>query len=235
MLNIAVTGSEGRVGQCVVQIVNEDKTAKLVQALNREALHNFSQTAKTPQTQIDVIIDFTQPTATLALLPICCQQNYCLVIGTTGFTDSEKQFISDASKTIPIVFAPNMSIGINISYKLMELTAQALKAQHPDIAILDIHHKHKKDAPSGTALRMGELIAETQGKSLVDSNIEFSALRLADSLGEHVGLFAWGGEQIEIRHRSMNRFVYAKGALQAAKWLIDKKPGLYTMQDVLGL
>lgn len=232
MLNIAVAGSEGRVGQCVVQTVNEDKTVNLVQALNREALANFSQAAQKP---IDVIIDFTQPAATLALLPVCCQRNYRLVIGTTGFTDSEKQFILDASQIIPIVFAPNMSIGINISYKLMELAAKGLKNQHADIAILDIHHKHKKDAPSGTALRMGELIAKVLDKPLADSNIEFSALRLADSLGEHVGLFAWEGEQIEIRHRSMNRFVYAKGALQAAKWLMGKKPGLYTMQDVLGL
>lgn len=232
-VRIAVSGAEGRVGKLLVQAVADNAKTQLVAELNRKNTLETIQNKKSGASPtIDVIIDFTQPAVTLSLLPICCQNNYRLVIGTTGFTSEQKAQILKAAKEIPIILAPNMSIGINVTYKLLELAAKLLKDQPIDVAVTDLHHKHKKDAPSGTALRMGEVITEACNKP---TDIAYTALRLGDSIGEHSALFALPGERIEITHKSLDRTLYAKGALQAAIWLMNQPAGLYSMQDVLGL
>jgi 4-hydroxy-tetrahydrodipicolinate reductase len=234
MIKIAVTGVKGRVGQMVIQTIKEDPSLQL-QLAAELARQDLADRGQNRSEAIDVVIDFSHPSALTDLLSLCCERAYRLVIGTTGFTDAQKQQIREAATLIPIVLAPNMSVGINISYKLLEMAAKILKDQPVDIAILDIHHKHKKDAPSGTALRMGEVIATAQAKSVKEAKIDFSPLRLGDIVGEHTAIFALEGERIEISHKSTNRSLYAKGALKAAQWLMDKPPGLYDMQDVLGL
>lgn len=231
MINLAVTGTRGRMGQLLVQAIQADPDVQLSAEVNRLDISNNLQGIEAP---VDVLIDFTRPEVVLTLLPVCCQRHYRLVIGTTGLDEKQKHEIQQAAHHIPIILSPNMSVGMNVTYKLLELAAKTLEDQ-ADTAIFEIHHKHKKDSPSGTALRMGEVIAKEQGKLFTEANIAFSALRLGDTIGEHSAIFALEGERIDITHRATNRALFATGAIKAAKWLMNKGPGLYDMQDVLGL
>lgn len=195
------------------------------------------------------LIDFTRPEGTLAHIALCRKHQTNLIIGTTGFTPEQKQQIQDASRDIGIVFAPNMAIGVNIMFKLLEQAAKVLSEGY-DIEIIEAHHRHKVDAPSGTALRMGEVIAQTLGRSLEEcavygregvtgerqpSTIGFATVRGGDIVGDHTALFAGIGERIEITHKASSRATFAMGAVRAARFLAGKRSGLYDMQDVLGL
>jgi 4-hydroxy-tetrahydrodipicolinate reductase len=172
-----------------------------------------------------------------------------IVIGTTGYNDEQKALIAKAAKDVAIVLAPNFSVGVNLSLKLLEMTAKVM-GDYTDIEIIEAHHRHKIDAPSGTALRMGEVIAQTLGRDLKDcavygregvtgerdrKTIGFSTIRAGDIVGEHTVLFADEGERVEITHKASSRMTFANGAVRAAAWLETKEPGLYDMQDVLGL
>ena len=196
-----------------------------------------------------VLIDFTRPDATLAHLAVCRELGVGLVIGTTGFDDAQKAEIAAAAKTIPIVFSPNMSVGVNVTFKLLELAAKALSTGY-DIEVIEAHHRHKVDAPSGTALKMGEVIAGALGRDLADcavyercghtgerdpSTIGFATIRGGDIVGDHTVLFAGTGERIEISHKSSSRAGYAQGSLRAVRFLAGRAPGLYDMADVLNL
>ncbi len=199
--------------------------------------------------QSDVLIDFTRPAGTLVHLAAAVKAGCGMVIGTTGFSDAEKQQIAQAANSIPIVFSPNMSVAVNVMFKLLETAAAHLQDGF-DVEIFEAHHSQKVDAPSGTALAMGEVIASAQGKRLNDvadwarhghtgvrkpGNIGFSVMRAGDIIGEHTALFAGAGERIEITHKSSSRANYAHGSLRAARFLAGKKSGLFDMRDVLGL
>jgi 4-hydroxy-tetrahydrodipicolinate reductase len=196
-----------------------------------------------------VVIDFTLPQVTLANVQACVARKAGIVIGTTGHSLEQRAAIESASKQIPIVMAPNMSVGVNLLLKLAELSAKALNEDY-DIEIYEAHHRNKKDAPSGTALGIGEAVAKARGVALQyhgdftrygetgarqRGHIGFSVVRGGDIVGDHTLMFAGPGERIEISHRAHDRSGFARGALVAARWLRDRKPGLYSMQDVLGL
>jgi 4-hydroxy-tetrahydrodipicolinate reductase len=195
------------------------------------------------------LIDFTRPEGTLKHLAYCAEHGIAMVIGTTGFDEAGKAAISKAAEKTAIVFAPNMSVGVNVTLKLLEMAAKSF-AEGYDIEIIEAHHRHKVDAPSGTALKMGEVIADALGRDLKQcavygregvtgerdpSTIGFATIRGGDIVGDHTVLFAGDGERIEISHKSGSRVTYAHGALRAARFLADKKTGLYDMQDVLAL
>jgi 4-hydroxy-tetrahydrodipicolinate reductase len=199
--------------------------------------------------QFDVLIDFTRPDASMDFIETCRQAGKKLVIGTTGYSDAQKALIAEAAKDVAIVMAPNMSVGVNLSLKLLEMTAKVM-GDYTDIEVIEAHHRHKVDAPSGTALRMGEVIADTLGRNLKDcaiygregntgerdrKTIGFSTIRAGDIVGEHTVMFADDGERVEITHKATSRMTFANGAVRAAVWLADKDSGLYDMQDVLGL
>jgi 4-hydroxy-tetrahydrodipicolinate reductase len=196
-----------------------------------------------------VLIDFTRPEGTLEHLKVCRELGVALVIGTTGFTEAQKAVIAEASKDIAIMMAPNMSVGVNVTLKLLEMAAKALSTGY-DIEIIEAHHRHKVDAPSGTALKMGEVIADALGRDLKDcavyaregvtgerdpSSIGFATIRGGDIVGDHTVLFAGTGERIEISHKSSSRATYAQGSLRAVRFLAGQKAGLFDMFDVLGL
>jgi 4-hydroxy-tetrahydrodipicolinate reductase len=197
----------------------------------------------------DVLIDFTRPDATLANLALCRGAGKRMVIGTTGFSAEQKAQIAEAAQDIAIVFAPNMSVGVNLCFKLLELSARVM-GNDVDIEVIEAHHRHKIDAPSGTALRMGEAVAGALGRDLSQcavyaregmtgerprEAIGFATVRAGDVVGEHTVLFADVGERIEITHRASSRMTFAKGAVRAAGWVMGREHGLYDMQDVLGL
>jgi 4-hydroxy-tetrahydrodipicolinate reductase len=197
----------------------------------------------------DVLIDFTRPEPTLANLEICRQAGRRAVIGTTGFSEQEKAQIKAAAQDIGVVFAPNMSVGVNLCLKLLDVAARVL-GDEVDIEVIEAHHRHKVDAPSGTALRMGEVVAEALGRDLKDcavygreghtgerdrKTIGFETIRAGDIVGDHTVLFAGTGERIEITHKASSRMTFANGAVRAASWLTGQKTGLYDMRDVLGL
>lgn len=197
----------------------------------------------------DVVIDFTRPEATLEHLAQCRAAAKRMVIGTTGFTPQQKAQIAAAAQDIAIMMAPNMSVGVNLCFKLLEIAAKVM-GEYTDIEIIEAHHRHKVDAPSGTALRMGEVVAQTLGRDLKDcavyaregitgardrKSIGFATLRAGDIVGEHTVMFADEGERVEITHKASSRMTFAHGAVRAARWLMSKEPGLYDMQDVLGL
>ena len=199
--------------------------------------------------QFDVLIDFTRPEPSMNFIETCRKAGKKIVIGTTGFSDEQKAVIQDAAKDIAIVLAPNFSVGVNLTLKLLELTAKVM-GNYTDIEVIEAHHRHKVDAPSGTALRMGEVVAEALGRDLKDcaiyaregytgerdrKTIGFSTIRAGDIVGEHTVMFADEGERVEITHKASSRMTFANGAVRAAIWLADKPNGLYDMQDVLGL
>jgi 4-hydroxy-tetrahydrodipicolinate reductase len=263
MLRLAIAGAGGRMGRMLLDAAAQDSNITVVAAFEHAASPLLGNTVH-PGLKItadvaaglahaDVMIDFTQPAGTLAHLPHCLATNTALVIGTTGFEEAGKATINAASRSIPIMFAPNMSVGVNLSFKLLELAAQVLKDGY-DVEIVEMHHKHKVDAPSGTALKMGEIVAEAQGSRLADravysregvtgarpaNAIGFATLRGGDIVGDHTVVFAGEGERIEITHKSSSRATYAAGSMRAAHFLLTqlqaKKTGLFDMQDVLGL
>jgi len=199
--------------------------------------------------EFDVLIDFTAPAATLAHLQLCRRHGKGMVIGTTGFDDEQKNSIKEAAAEIGVVFAPNMSVGVNLCLKLLDTAARVL-GEEADIEVIEAHHRHKVDAPSGTALRMGEVVAEALGRNLKDcavygrqgltgerdrATIGFETIRAGDIVGEHTVMFAAEGERVEITHKASSRMTFASGAARAAGWLMSQPAGLYDMQDVLGL
>lgn len=199
--------------------------------------------------EADVLIDFTRPDATLHHLERCRELGVNTVIGTTGFTPEQRRAISEAGRDIAIVFAPNMSVGVNLVFKLLQLAAQVLQDGY-DVEIVEAHHRNKVDAPSGTALRMGEVVAQALGRNLAEcavygregvtgeravSTIGFATVRGGDIVGDHTALFAGIGERVEISHKASSRATFAQGALRAARFLAGRKQGLFDMQDVLGL
>lgn len=214
MIGISVIGANGRVGKFVTRAIEADDECQVVSDVH----------------SAQVLIDFSTPKATLEYAQTAAHLKIPMVIGTTGFSESEKTIIHHIARKIPIVFSPNMSVGINISYQLLALATKILK-RDADIGILDIHRRHKKDAPSGTALKMGETI---QAITEAPENIQYSSLRLGENICDHSVLFCWEDEQLEITHRAASRSSFAKGALKAAKWILNQKPGLYDMQHVLG-
>jgi 4-hydroxy-tetrahydrodipicolinate reductase len=199
--------------------------------------------------QFDVLIDFTRPDASMEYIEICRQAGKQIVIGTTGYSEAQKAAIAEAAKDVALVIAPNMSVGVNLSLKLLEMTAKVM-GDYTDIEVIEAHHRHKIDAPSGTALRMGEVVAATLGRDLKDcaiygregdtgardrKTIGFSTIRAGDIVGEHTVMFADDGERVEITHKATSRMTFANGAVRAAVWLAGKPQGWFDMQDVLGL
>jgi 4-hydroxy-tetrahydrodipicolinate reductase len=199
--------------------------------------------------EFDVIVDFTAPVSTLANIELCKRHGKKLIIGTTGFSEEEKQVIDAASKEMSIVMAPNYSVGVNLVFKLLEKAAKVM-GDYCDVEIVEAHHRHKVDAPSGTAIGMGEAIAGAMGNDLNDvavwsregitgertkDEIGFATIRAGDIIGEHTAMFADIGERVEITHKATDRMTFANGAIKAAVWLNDKPAGFYTMTDVLGL
>ncbi|MDX1492402.1 MAG: 4-hydroxy-tetrahydrodipicolinate reductase [Pseudohongiellaceae bacterium] len=195
----------------------------------------------------DVLIDFTSCEATLENLELCKRNNKAIVIGTTGFSDEQKKQIEAAAQSIPVVFAPNMSVGVNLCLKLLDMAARVI-GDEMDIEVLEAHHRFKKDAPSGTALRMGEVVANALGRDLKEvavygregitqerdsKTIGFATVRAGDIVGEHTVMFAGMGERIEITHKASSRMTFAKGAVRAAAWVSNKAAGLYSIDDVL--
>ena len=264
-LRIAVAGATGRMGQMLIEAVRAAGDGVLAGALDRADSPALGQDAGAfagwasgvaVTAELDaglrgaqVLIDFTRPEATMAHLAACRRLGVAMVIGTTGFSDAQKAEIADAARHIAIVMAPNMSVGVNVTLGLLEMAAKALATGY-DIEVIEAHHRHKVDAPSGTALRMGEVIAEAQGTRLADravyeryghtgerkaGSIGFATLRGGDIVGEHTVLFAGTGERIEISHKSSSRAGYAQGSLRAARFLAGQSSGLYDMADVLGL
>ncbi|MGZ5018575.1 MAG: 4-hydroxy-tetrahydrodipicolinate reductase [Methylobacter sp.] len=266
MMRIAVVGASGRMGLCLIKAAALAKNAELTVAASRpESLaigRDAGELAGISEVgvkvvddlasvvdQFDVLIDFTRPDASMDFIEICREAGKKLVIGTTGYSDAQKALIAEAAKDVAIVMAPNMSVGVNLSLKLLEMTAKVM-GDYTDIEVIEAHHRHKVDAPSGTALRMGEVIADTLGRDLKDcaiygregntgerdrKTIGFSTIRAGDIVGEHTVMFADDGERVEITHKATSRMTFANGAVRAAVWLADKDSGLYDMQDVLGL
>lgn len=265
MQNIVITGSSGRMGRALLEGIFTDGSLRLHAALEhpsspavgRDAGELIgapcgvavSVDAMTALQGADVLVDFTRPEASMEYLEACRRGGTPMVIGTTGFSMEQKLAIQDAARDIPIVFAPNMSVGVNLLIKLVQAAASVL-SQGYDVEIIEAHHRHKVDAPSGTALRLGEAAAAALGRDFTrcavygrqgmtgerDPNtIGFATVRGGDVVGDHTVLFAGIGERVELTHKASSRATFALGALRAAKWLGDKKSGLYDMQDVLGL
>ena len=266
MTKIAITGAAGRMGRVLIEATNENESTFVAAAIERSGSSVIGADAgevaglgrldisivdelASVTDQFDVLIDFTRPEVTLANLEVCRQAGRKIVIGTTGFTDEQKQQINDAAKEIGVVFAPNMSVGVNLCLKLLDMAARVM-GDYTDIEVIEAHHRHKVDAPSGTALRMGEVVAEALGRDLKDcavygregntgerdrKTIGFETIRAGDIVGEHTVMFADIGERVEITHKASSRMTFAKGAVRAAHWLMAHQNGLYDMQDVLGL
>ena len=242
-LKVAVAGSSGRMGKMLIDAINASSDCELAGQLDIGIdIHAELQNA-------DYLIDFTRPEGTLAHIKVCQELGVKMVIGTTGFSDAEKVDITAASKDIAIMMAPNMSVGVNVTLKLLEMAAKAMSTGY-DIEIIETHHRHKVDAPSGTALKMGEVIAGALGRDLKDcavyaregvtgerdpSSIGFATIRGGDIVGDHTVLFAGTGERIEISHKSSSRETYAQGSLRAVRYLATQKAGMFDMFDVLGL
>lgn len=243
MTKIAITGSNGRMGQALIEAV------KLNPNVSEGSILKRGDDIKRVLKDFDVLIDFTRPEATLDALSICQSAGKAMVIGTTGFSDDALKVIDQASSDIPIVFAPNMSVGVNLTLKLLETTAKVIGTDS-NIEIVEAHHRHKVDAPSGTALKMGEIIANALGRDLSEcavygregkegprdrQTIGFSSIRGGDVVGEHTVTFFMEGERVEITHKASSRMTYANGAVKASQWLTNQPNGLYSMQDVLDL
>ncbi|MFZ3185358.1 MAG: 4-hydroxy-tetrahydrodipicolinate reductase [Pseudomonas sp.] len=265
MRRIAVVGAAGRMGKTLIEAIGQ-ADARLTAAVDRPdssligadagelaALGKLgvplSADLAAVLEQFDVLIDFTHPSVTLRNLALCRQAGKAMVIGTTGFSLEEKQLLAEAGKEIPIVFAANFSVGVNLCLKLLDTAARVL-GDEVDIEIIEAHHRHKVDAPSGTALRMGEVVAQALGRDLAQvavygregqtgarerQTIGFATVRAGDVVGDHTVLFAGDGERVEITHKASSRMTFAKGAVRAALWLEGRGAGLYDMQDVLDL
>ena len=266
MIRIAVVGASGRMGLCLIKAAELDTRTTLSIATSRSGSLAIGKDAgelagigtlnikiiddvASAIDHFDVLIDFTRPDASMEFIELCRQAGKKIIIGTTGFSEPQKNLITKAAKEIAIVMAPNMSVGVNLALKLLEMTAKVM-GDYTDIEVIEAHHRHKVDAPSGTALRMGEVIAKTLGRDLKDcaiygregntgerdrKTIGFSTIRAGDIVGDHTVMFADEGERVEITHKATSRMTFANGAIRASVWLNDKPNGLYDMQDVLGL
>jgi len=264
-IQVAVAGASGRMGHMLIEALRDTPECQLAGALDIPSSLGIGNDATgflgqasgvTIESDIrkglinsQVLIDFTRPEGTMAHVDVCRAMGVKMVIGTTGFSDAQKAHIAKAAKHTAIVMAPNMSVGVNVTLKLLQMAAKAMPTGY-DIEIIEAHHRHKVDAPSGTALKMGEVMAEAMGRNLNEcavyeryghtgerdpNTIGFATIRGGDIVGDHTVLFAGTGERIEITHRSASRATYAQGGLRAAAFLADKKIGLFDMFDVLGL
>jgi len=264
-MKIVVAGASGRMGKALLEAIVGAGDMRLHGAvdragspwLGRDAGELVGTPLGVPITEdvsealrgADALIDFTRPEATLQHLALCQEHNVALIIGTTGFDQAGKAAIAAASERIPVVFAPNMSVGVNLALRLLDMAARVLDEGF-DIEIVEAHHRHKVDAPSGTALRMGEVVAAALGRDLKDCavygregvtgerdprTIGFATVRGGDVVGDHTVMFAGIGERLEITHKASSRMTFALGALRAARYLRSSQPGLFDMQDVLGL
>ena len=266
MTRIAITGAAGRMGRSLIEACQQADGMEVSVALEHPdssllgsdagdlagigklgVLVGSDLTAVTAD--FDVLIDFTRPEPTLANLEICRKAGRRMVIGTTGFSDEQRQQIAMAANDIAVVFAPNMSVGVNLCFKLLDTAARVL-GDGVDIEVIEAHHRHKVDAPSGTALRMGEVVADALGRDLKEcavygreghtgeresKTIGFETIRAGDIVGDHTVMFASAGERVEITHKASSRMTFANGAVRASAWLMSRDSGLFDMQDVLGL
>ncbi len=266
MIRIAIVGAAGRMGKALVQAVTEAHDTQLTVATERAGssllgadagevagigtngvILTDSVAAKLDD--FDVLIDFTIPEATMFHAALCSGAGKRLVIGTTGLSDDQKEEIRRSAEQGAMVLAPNMSVGVNLCFKLLDLAARVM-GDDADIEIIEAHHRHKVDAPSGTALRMGEVVADALGRDLAKvavygregvtgerdrKTIGFETIRAGDVVGEHTVWFATTGERVEITHKASSRMTFAGGAVRAARWLTKQDKGLFDMQDVLGL
>lgn len=263
-LKIAIAGAGGRMGRTLIETVTQAASCELHAALEHAGSPLLGTSAaalvpgasdvkltadlKSALSGADVLIDFTRPEGTLAHLAVCRELGVNLVVGTTGFSDAEKQQLLAGGADIGMVFAPNMSVGVNLTFKLLEIAAKVLATGY-DIEIVEMHHRHKIDAPSGTALRMGEVVADAIGRDLKEcavygregvtgerdpSTIGFATMRGGDVVGDHTVVFAGIGERVEITHKASSRATFAQGAVRAARYLAGRK-GVFDMRDVLGL
>ena len=266
MTRLAVTGAAGRMGRTLVQTISETPGVSLAAALERDGNESLGRDAGElagvgtlgvamtsslagVADRFDTLIDFSVPAATLASLEVCRRSRKRMVIGTTGFDAAGRAAIAAAAREIPIMMAPNMSIGVNLCFKLIEIAAKTL-GDDVDVEVIEAHHRNKVDAPSGTALKMGEILATALDRTLADhavygrhgvtgprdrKTIGFETIRAGDIVGDHTVLFSGDGERIEIVHRASSRANFARGAIRGARWLESKASGLFDMQDVLGL
>lgn len=266
MTRVAILGATGRMGRALIQAVHAEPQAKLAAVLARPGCPDLGRDASAiaglnasgvllgadldaALPGVDVVIDFTRPEGTMTALQDCRKARKALVIGTTGFNAEQKAAIADAARSIPICLSANYSVGVNVCLRLLRLAAQSLGEGY-DVEIVEAHHRLKVDAPSGTALRLGEAVAEALGRKLEDcaiygregqtgvrdaNTIGFATVRGGDVVGDHTVMFLGEGERLEISHKASSRSNFARGALRAAVWLADKPAGLYDMQDVLGL
>ena len=266
MIRVAIHGAAGRMGHALTQACVQTPQLQLAAAIERPGNPALGTDAGVSaglpaqgvtvtddlaavMNDFDVLIDFTRPEPGLAALELCRRHGKRMVIGTTGFSAEQRATIDQSARDIPIMLAPNMSVGVNLCLKLLEIAARVI-GDTTDIEIIEAHHRHKVDAPSGTALRMGEVVAAALGRDLKDcavwsreghtgerdpNSIGFSVIRAGDIVGEHTVMFADEGERVEITHNASSRMTFAKGAMRAAAWLADRPAGLYDMQDVLGL
>lgn len=266
MIRIAITGAAGRMGRTLVQALENNTALKLSVALERPGVSLLGSDAgelagighldvavtdslQAALPKFDTLVDFSVPDATLASLATCRDAGKSMVIGTTGIEAAGRDAIRAAARDIPIVFAPNYSVGVNLCFKLIELAARVW-GDDVDVEVIEAHHRGKVDAPSGTALRMGEILAQTLDRDLAENavygrqgitgprnrkTIGFETIRAGDIVGEHTVMFAGAGERVEITHRAASRMNFAIGAMRAAQWLAGRPNGLYDMQDVLGL
>ncbi len=266
MIRIAVMGAAGRMGRTLIEACDQASGMTLTAAIEHPGsvfigadageLAGLGKCGVTlvdnlilVQDDFDVLIDFTQPAPTVENVKVCRAAGRRIVVGTTGLTPEQRQEVEEAASDIAVVMAPNMSVGVNLCLKLLDMAARVL-GDDVDIEIVEAHHRHKLDAPSGTALRMGEVVADALGRNLRDcavygregftgerdrKTIGFETIRAGDIVGEHTVMFAGIGERVEIAHKASSRMTFAKGAVRAAQWLMSKDRGLYDMQDVLGL
>ena len=266
MIKIAVCGAAGRMGQRIINSVLEAEGVQLTGALERPGHPqvgedaglvagcgklgvNISDNLNAVVAACDVLIDFTSPKVSLKNLEVCALQRKAIVIGSTGFTPQERLFAAELARDIPAVLAPNMSVGVNVCFKILKDVALALGNDF-DVEIVELHHNKKKDAPSGTAVRMGEVVAEALGRDYSKvanyhregicgerskEEIGMQTVRGGDIIGEHTVYFIGMGERIEISHRAMTRDMFSRGSIRAAKWVSGQQPGIYDMQDVLEL
>lgn len=259
MYKIAVNGAGGRMGQAVLQDIAAADDCSLAAAVVRADSPRAGQIALggiaystdlAPAVKAaDVLVDFSAPEAALRAAAVCAEQGRPLVCGTTGMQAGELRELEALAQRIPLVYAPNMSVGVTLALRLLE-TAATVLGEDFDVEIQETHHRHKRDAPSGTALRMGEVVAAARGRQLADcavyervgqtgprpaGGIGFAVTRAGDVVGEHSVLFAGSGERLQITHKASSRQTFANGALRAARWTVGRKPGFYSMRDVLGI
>ncbi len=266
LVRIGVCGAAGRMGKTILEVCNDNDGVEVTAAIEYSESRmvgfdagevagigklgvSITDDITAIADQVDVIIDFTLASSIKANIQKCVASNCKMVIGTTGLSQNEQNLIKAASEKTAIVFAPNMSIGVNLCFKLLEIAAQVI-GDETDIEIIEAHHRHKKDAPSGTAIRMGEVVANTLGRDLKEcavygregitgerdkKTIGFEPIRAGDIVGDHTVMFAADGERVEITHKASSRKTFASGAVRAARWLADKEAGLFDMQDVLNL